>query len=95
MSKIPIEQTKFYCMREDKINEILTRHKDNPLLSYVKELWNLIDYINKRNEWDRKALCAFKHKHAWREYDKDLTYYNTKTRTYEDRPVRTDENGGC
>lgn len=95
MSKIPIEQTKFYCMRHERVNQILSQYKDNPLLDYVKELWTLIDYINERNEWDRKALIAFRHKHAWRMYDRDLSYYNEEKRVYEDRPVKTSQNESC
>lgn len=95
MSKIPIEQTKFYCVRAEKINDILVQHKDNPLLSYVKELWSLIDYINQRNEWDRKALSAFRHKHAWRMYEKDISFYNAETRTYEERPLKNGDNQSC
>lgn len=82
MSKIPIEQTKFYCMREGRIHDILTQHKDNPLLEYVKELWSLIYYINKRNEKDRVSLIALKHKKAWSHYDKPIEDYDTETRTY-------------
>lgn len=94
MSKIPIEQTKFYCMRQEKINDILDHHKDNPLLDYVKELWKLIDYINKRNEKDRIALIALKHKKAWSHYDKSIEDYDTETRTY--RPPKNPEaNKSC
>ena len=82
MSKIPIEQTKFYCMRAEKVNEILSRYKDDPLLDYVKELWNLIDWLNHRNDRDMKAYIALQHKVAWAHYDKDLQHYDSETRTY-------------
>lgn len=82
MSKIPVEQTKFYCMREDKINEILSKYKDDPLLDYVKELWNLVDWLNHRNDKDMKAHCALKHKVAWSNYDKPIGDYDTETRVY-------------
>lgn len=96
MAKIPIEQTKFYCMRQEKINEILSQHKENPLLEYVKELWNLIDYINKRNEKDRVALIALKHKTAWSQYDKDPELYDPQTRGYrKEKPPKTGDNYSC
>lgn len=96
MSKIPIEQTKFYCMRREKVHDILSQYKDNPLLEYVKELWSLIDYINQRNEKDRQALIAFKHKHAWKMYDRDPSLYDPKTRGYrEEKPPKTGENYSC
>lgn len=95
MSKIPIEHTKFYCFRQEKIHDILSQHKDNPLLEYVKELWNLIDYINHRNEKDRIALIALKHKKAWSHYDKDPKLYDESTRTYREKPPKNGENYSC
>jgi len=95
MSKIPKEQLKFYCMRSEKIDEVLTKYKDNPLLDYVKDLWTLIDTIEKNRDFDQKALVACRHKHAWEMYDKDISLYSTETRTYEDRPVKTSENRSC
>jgi hypothetical protein len=94
MSKIPVEQTKFYCVREDKINEILSKHKDNPLLDYVKELWNLIDWLNHRNDKDMKAYCALKHKVAWSVYDKNHDHYDPETRSYK-TPKNPDANHSC
>lgn len=95
MAKIPIEQTKFYCVRREKVHDILSQHKDNPLLEYVKELWSLIDYINDRNEKDRVALIALKHKYAWRMYDKDPELYDESTREYRKKPPKTGENYSC
>jgi hypothetical protein len=94
MSKIPIEQTKLYCVRQEKIHDILSQYKDNPLLDYVKELWSLIDYINHRNEKDRLALIALKHKKAWSHYDKDPSLYDSETRGYK-KPPKTGENYSC
>lgn len=93
MSKIPIEQTKFYCMREDRINQILSQYKDHPLLDYVKELWNLVNYLDKRNEKDRIAHIALKHKKAWSVYDSYHQDYDPETRTY--KPPKTGENYSC
>lgn len=94
MSKIPIEETKFYCVRPDKIYDIRQSYKGDSVLEYIEELWNLIEYINKRNENDRQSLIAFKHKHAWKEYDKDAALYNPETRTYS-KPPKTGENYSC
>jgi hypothetical protein len=69
MSKIPIEQTKYYCMRPDKVNEILSQYKNTPVIEYIKELWNLIDYQKKINEKDKKEVIAMKHKLSWSLYD--------------------------
>jgi len=94
MSKIPKEQLKFYCMRTDKINEILTKHKDNPLLDYVKDLWTLIDTIEKNRDYDQRQLVACRHKLAWKMYDKNLEDYDPETRTY--RPSKNpDANHSC
>lgn len=94
MSKIPIEQTKFYCMRSEKVNDILSQHKDNPLLDYVKELWNLIDWLNHRNDRDMKAYTALKHKKAWSNYDKYHEDYDPETRTYR-TPKNPEANHSC
>lgn len=94
MSKIPIEQTKFYCMRQEKINEILSNNKDNPLLEYVKELWNLVDWLNHRNDKDMKAYTALKHKNAWSNYDKNYDEYDPKTRTFK-VPKNPEANHSC
>lgn len=94
MSKIPTEQTKFYCVRPEKIYDIRQSYKGETVLEYIEELWNLIEYINKRNEKDRKSLIAFKHKYAWKEYDKDPSLYNSDTRTYI-KPPKTGENYSC
>ena len=95
MSKIPLSQTSFYCMRAEKIDEILTKHKDNPLLDYVKDLWTLIDTIEKTRDYDMKMLTACRHKLAWQMYDKDPSEYDPETRTYSDRPSKTGENRSC
>ena len=95
MSKIPIQNMTFYCMRQQKIDEILTKHKDNPLLDYVKDLWNLIDTIEKNREFDQRMLTACRHKLAWKMYDKDPSDYNPETRTYSDRPAKTGKNRSC
>jgi coenzyme F420-reducing hydrogenase alpha subunit len=81
-------------MRESKINDILTQNKDNPLLEYVKELWNLIDYLNKKNEKDRIALIALKHKKAWSHYDKSIENYDKETRIYK-KPKNPEANESC
>jgi hypothetical protein len=92
MSKIPVEQTKFYCMREDKVNDILSQYKDNPLLDYVKELWNLIDWLNHRNDRDMKAYTALKHKKAWSLYDTKVEEYRSQT----NKPTKNPEaNQSC
>lgn len=93
MSKIPIEQTKFYCINPDKIYDIRQSYKNDPVLEYIEQLWNLIEWINKRNEKDRVSLIALKHKKAWSHYDKDPSLYDTETRSY--KPKKTGENYSC
>ena len=94
MSKIPKEQLKFYCMREDKVNEILSQHKDNPLLDYVKDLWTLIDTIEKNRDYDQRQLVACRHKLAWTMYDKKPEDYDPETRSYRP-PKNPDANQSC
>jgi lauroyl/myristoyl acyltransferase len=81
-------------MRSDKVNEILSKHKDNPLLDYVKDLWALIDTIEKNREYDRKQLVACRHKLAWKMYDKNTEDYDPEIRSY--RPSKNpDANHSC
>jgi DUF438 domain-containing protein len=81
-------------MREDKVNKILTKYKDNPLLDYVKELWNLVDWLNHRNDKDMKAYTALKHKKAWSHYDKSIENYDKETRIYK-KPKNPEANESC
>jgi hypothetical protein len=80
---------KYEPMNSSKISDILTRHKNEPVLDYIKELWKLIDY-QKQEIWkQRKEIISVKHKVAWKHYDKDIDYNDSKNRVSIDKPSKS------
>lgn len=53
---------KYKPMDLSTVNEILTKYKDDPVLDYIKDLYNLIDYQSKTIWQQRKEIIAIKHK---------------------------------
>jgi hypothetical protein len=68
------------------VNEILTKYKNDPVLDYIKDLYNLIDYQSKVIWQQRKEIIAIKHKEAWKRYDKSEQDYDPSTRKFVDKP---------
>ena len=62
---------KYKPMDLSTVNEILTKYKNDPVLDYIKDLYNLIDYQSKVIWQQRKEIIAVKHKLAWQRYDKN------------------------
>lgn len=62
-------QLKYNPMSEFTINKILTQYKNDEIINYIKELWNLIDYQRKLISDSNKEIVALKHKEAWKRYD--------------------------
>ena len=62
-------QLKYEPMSDSTINKILTQYKNEDILDYVKELWNLINYQRKLISEYNKEIVALKHKEAWKRYD--------------------------
>ena len=82
MSKYDIP-LKYEPMNSSTVNNILTQYKDQPVLEYIKQLYNLIDYQKNIIFEQEKKIIAFKHHEAWKHYDKPLEKYNSETRKYE------------
>lgn len=80
---------KYEPMSSSTVNKILTQYKDNEVLNYIKELWDLIDYQRKLVSEQTKQLVAMKHKVAWKRYDKDDSVFTQHL----DKPPRTDTMG--
>lgn len=64
---------KYEPMSSSIINKILIQYKNEEVLDYIKELWNLIDYQRKLITEQNKKIVAFKHQTAWVRYDKPET----------------------
>ena len=77
---------KYKPMDLSTVNEILTKYKNDPVLDYIKDLYNLIDYQSKVIWQQRKEIIAIKHKEAWKRYDKPEQDYDPSTRKFIDKP---------
>jgi hypothetical protein len=60
---------KYEPMSHSTINKILTQYKNDDILNYIKELWNLIDYQRKTINEQIQKIVALKHQQAWKRYD--------------------------
>jgi hypothetical protein len=73
---------KYSPVNDTKINEILNTYKDQPVLDYIKELLNLIEYQRQLILKQENQLIALKHIDAWKHYEKHTDQYDPKTRKY-------------
>ena len=80
---------KYEPMNSSTINKILTQYKNDDILDYIKQLWNLIDYQRKTIAEQTKTIVAIKHKVAWKRYDKDEPIFTEHL----DKPKRSDTMG--
>lgn len=76
---------KYEPMNSSTVNNILTQYKNDDILNYIKELWNLIDYQRKIITEQTKTIVAIKHKIAWSRYDKDESVFTEHL----DKPKRS------
>ena len=67
-----------------KVNEILTKYKNDPVIDYINDLYGLINYQRQLIADQEKKLIALKHTEAWKHYEKDIEKYNYKTRKYDE-----------
>jgi hypothetical protein len=80
---------KYEPMDQSKISSILEMYKNEQVLDYIKQLWKLIDY-QKQEIWkQRKEIIAVKHKIAWKHYDKEIDYNDSKNRVSIDKPPKS------
>lgn len=73
---------KYDPVNTNKVNEILTTYKGQPVLDYIIELYHLIEYQRTCIREQEKQLIALKHTEAWKHYNKPIEQYNPKTRRY-------------
>jgi hypothetical protein len=74
---------KYDPVNPNKVNEILTTYKGQPVLDYIIELYRLIEYQRDQMVAQEKQIILLKHIEAWKHYDKPLDQYNPKTRKYQ------------
>ena len=71
------------------VNEILTKYKNHEIISYITELYNLIEYQRKIIADQNKTIVSYKHKVAWNQYEKPIENYDPTTRKYIDKPPKS------
>ena len=60
---------KYEPMSSSTVNNVLTKYKNQEVLEYIKELWNLIDYQRKIINQQTQEIVAIKHQQSWKRYD--------------------------
>jgi hypothetical protein len=75
---------KYDPVSTSKVNEILSKYKTHEVLSYIIDLFNLIEYQKHIIFEQEKQIIAFKHQKAWHHYDKPLENYDPQTRRYKE-----------
>ena len=80
---------KYEPMNSSTINNVLTQYKNDEVLNYIKQLWDLIDYQRKVMADQTKVIVAIKHKVAWKRYDKEIDNNDPVNRTSVDKPAKS------
>jgi hypothetical protein len=60
---------KYDPIDSNKVNQILSTYKDQPILEYIIELWKLIDYQKNLITKQEKQMVSLKHIEAWKHYN--------------------------
>lgn len=77
---------KYEPMSPDKVKTIMEAYKNEQVYDYILELYELINYQKEIINQQRIDIIAFKHKEAWKRYDKDDSIQPESV----DKPKRTD-----
>jgi len=77
---------KYEPMSPDKVKTIMEAYKNEQVYDYILELYELINYQKEIINQQRIDIIAFKHKEAWKRYDKDDSVQSDSV----DKPKRTD-----
>lgn len=80
----------YNIVTDQEINRVISQNKDNPLLSYVKDLLSLIEYQRKSIADLNKTIIALKHKDAWSRYDRPIEEYDSINRKFIDKNPKSD-----
>jgi len=77
---------KYEPMSSSTINTVLIKYKNDEVLDYIKELWNLIDYQRKVLNEQTQQIVALKHKESWKRYDRPDQSFKVSV----DKPPKSD-----
>jgi hypothetical protein len=65
-----VNKFKYDPMTENRAEEILKHHEGQPVIDYIKELWELIHYQKDIIAKQRIEIIGRKHQDSWKHYDK-------------------------
>jgi hypothetical protein len=82
--KIPL---KYECL--DGFSDKIKSCTDANLAKLLIEMYDLIVYQMNEIKEQRMEIIGFKHKHAWKHYDRPMEEYDTEKRTYVDKPEKS------
>lgn len=66
-----IDKFKYDPMTEDHARDFINRYANEPIMDYIKELWELIRYQKDIIAQQRIEIIGQKHKNSWKIYDKE------------------------
>jgi len=82
---------KYDCL--NNIEQILQQCKDDNIKNFIIDLRELIFYQMHEIRDQRMQIISAQHKDAWKQYDRPMDQYDYLTRSYVDKPERTDTMG--
>lgn len=65
-----LDKFKYDPMTENHAKDIIKQYEDQPVMDYIKELWELIRYQKDIIAKQRVDIIANKHQESWKRYDK-------------------------
>jgi len=74
----------------DNIDSILKKTSDQEIKDFIFSMKELILYQMHEIRDQRSEIISLKHKEAWKRYDRKLSDYDTSTRSYVDKPPKSD-----
>ena len=82
--KIPL---KYECL--DGLSDKIKSCSDDSLAKLLIEMYDLIIYQMNEIKEQRMEIIGFKHKQAWKHYDRPIEEYDTEKRAYVDKPAKS------
>jgi hypothetical protein len=78
---------KYECLNglSDKIKSC----NDVTIVKLLTEMYDLIVYQMNEIKEQRMEIIAFKHKAAWKHYERPMDQYDTEKRAYVDKPPKS------
>jgi protein tyrosine phosphatase len=73
---------KYDCL--NKLDQIIKDCNDSNATNLILDMKDLILYQMHEIRDQRMEIISFKHKNAWKHYDKPISEYDSQTRSYRD-----------